>query len=265
MARYNRVMRIAFSLLVPLLLAGCSNGPGAVYKLAPDDAISRLQNADNSGFIAAQKCGLPLTIATQALDAQTLKWSVASAGAEVAAFTVRIESAGAGLSRVVIALPKAASGGEIYDGDQKIDQPALQQPLRPAVAELVDAAMMQRHFDPAQIKGDSTPDDLCVLQRQAAGSNFTHVGGGATRPAPAAKQDWGRNNAGANAGGNNAFGRPPMGGGPAAPSGGFGAPSGFGAPAGNSGGGGGGGSGPAISAPAGAPAPAANGRGAYPG
>ena len=50
-------------------------------------------------------------------------------------------------TQATIVVPKAADGGEIYDGKQHYSHPALMQPLRPAVQEMIDAAMEKRPFD----------------------------------------------------------------------------------------------------------------------
>ena len=64
----------------------------------------------------------------------------------VASFSVSLSQTGNG-TQATIVVPKAADGGEIYDGKQHYSHPALMQPLRPAVQEMVDAAMEKRPFD----------------------------------------------------------------------------------------------------------------------
>jgi hypothetical protein len=67
------------------------------------------------------------------------KWLVAS-------FSVSLSQTDNG-TQTTIVVPKADDGGEIYDGKQHYSHPALMQPLRPAVQELIDAAMEHRPFD----------------------------------------------------------------------------------------------------------------------
>jgi hypothetical protein len=71
---------------------------------------------------------------------------VQSKGHVLASFSVSLSQAGNG-TQATIVVPKAADGGEIYDGKQHYSHPALLQPLRPAVQEMIDAAMEQRPFD----------------------------------------------------------------------------------------------------------------------
>jgi hypothetical protein len=186
--------RHAFLICVAALalpLAGCAGGE-QVYPLAPDEAASRLHNLDDAGFSEARRCGVPIGLSAQSLDAATIKWAITSDGAEVAAFSLKVEPAGNGGSRVIIALPKDPAGGEIYDGSQHYEHPVVQQPLRPALEELVAAALEGRRFDPARVKGGNG-DDVCVLQRQTSGPDKLRLGGrAAARPAGGASVDaWG--------------------------------------------------------------------------
>jgi len=79
-------------------------------------------------------------------DVNLVTWRVRSKHKFVASFSVSLSQAGNG-TQATISVPKAADGGEIYDGKQHYSHPALMQPLRPAVQELIDAAMEQRPFD----------------------------------------------------------------------------------------------------------------------
>ena len=63
-----------------------------------------------------------------------------------ASFSVSLSQTGNG-TQATIAVPKAADGGEIYNSKQHYSHPALMQPLRPAVQEMIDAAMEKRPFD----------------------------------------------------------------------------------------------------------------------
>ena len=50
-------------------------------------------------------------------------------------------------SIVAIEVPIGPNGAEIYDGQQRYSHPALMQPVRPSVRELVDAAIEKRPYD----------------------------------------------------------------------------------------------------------------------
>jgi hypothetical protein len=152
-------------LLAALLLSGCeAKLDPEVYPLTPTDAIARLQKADIAGFQQAETCGLPIAI-TPAPAPNGIRWRVANGLAEVASFTVRLAPEGDAATRSVIELPADLQGGEIYSGAQHYDHPALQQPLRPALAELVNSAMEQRPFDSTRIPTPQSSDDACAQQR----------------------------------------------------------------------------------------------------
>ncbi|MBS0255995.1 MAG: hypothetical protein JSS36_12525 [Proteobacteria bacterium] len=173
------------AILAPLpLLAACSGGAGQQYAIAPDEALTRLHNLDDAGFIANRRCGANLSMSAETLDAATIKWSINADGTPGPVFTVHVEPGDKGQSRVIIALPKDPAGGEIYDGDKKYDHPLVQQPLRASLEELVAAALESRKFDPARIK-TSVSDDVCVIQRQTSGSDRIHIGSGRPGPGPA--------------------------------------------------------------------------------
>ena len=187
----SRLSSLLSAIALSALLSGCGGGAGQVYPLAPDEAASRLHNLDDAGFIEARRCAVPIALSAQSLDAATIKWSITADGAETAAFSLKVEPADNGASRVIIALPKDPAGGEIYDGSQHYDHPLVQQPLRPALEELIAAALEGRKFDPARVKGD-TADEVCTLQRQTSGAGKLRLGGKApARPTGGSVDAWG--------------------------------------------------------------------------
>lgn len=187
-----RLAKFVSPITLCALLSACGGGAGQVFPLSPVDAESRLHNLDDSGFIEARRCAVPITLSAQSLDATTIKWSINAEGTEGAAFSLKVEPAENGQSRVIIALPKDPAGGEIYDGNQHYEHPLVQQPLRPALEELVTAALEGRKFDPARIKA-ANADDVCALQRQTSGPDKVRLGGRpAARPAGGGPVDaWG--------------------------------------------------------------------------
>lgn len=171
-----RLAHLISAIALSTLLAACGGGAGQVYPLAPEEAASRLHNLDDTGFSEARRCAVPIALSAQSLDAATIKWTISADGTEGAAFSLKVEPADNGASRVIIALPKDPAGGEIYDGSQHYEHPLVQQPLRPALEELVAAALEGRKFDPARVKGGNG-DDVCVLQRQTSGPDRMRIGG----------------------------------------------------------------------------------------
>jgi hypothetical protein len=67
---------------------------------------------------------------------------------------------------VTIDVPAAPDGSEIYDGTKFYKRPALYQPIRPAIAELIDARITQRPFDVWRIPDSvRARDRICSIQR----------------------------------------------------------------------------------------------------
>ena len=155
----------ACAALMAAALTGCGGEqrqPG-VYALPPQEAFARLEEADIEGFRARRQCGILIHF-TRSADADSITWRVTSSGRPVARFTVRLAPEGQG-TRTTIEVPEAPEGGEIYDGNKQLPRPALQQPLRPAVQELIDAAMEQRAFDVMRMPEPRNMDGVCSLQK----------------------------------------------------------------------------------------------------
>lgn len=153
------------------ILQGCGGEDKQVglYALPLDDAFARLENADIDAFRRARQCGLLIRFEDEPSGQYGITWKVTSSGQPVARFTVTLAAEEQG-TRATITLPPGRSGGEIYDGNQHYTRPALHQPLRPAVQELVDAAMEGRDYDVSRLRGLLTAeqkanDDICSLQR----------------------------------------------------------------------------------------------------
>ncbi len=134
----------------------------------------RLENADITGFRNARMCGMLIHFEPSFPDQQTITWTVKTSGEEVASFTVTMRPMASG-TQTSISVPKSEGGsGEMYDGNQHYQNPAMMQPLRPAVQELIDAAVEQRPYDWHRIPDPLNTDALCGSER----TNFE--AGGAT-------------------------------------------------------------------------------------
>jgi hypothetical protein len=130
---------------VALAVAGCKPSQ-KTYPVSLAEGLARLDNADVIGFRNARQCGLLIHFEKRLPDGNSVTWWVRSKNQLVASFSVSLSQAGNG-TQATIVVPKAADGGEIYDGKQHYSHPALMQPLRPAVQEMIDAAMEKRPFD----------------------------------------------------------------------------------------------------------------------
>jgi hypothetical protein len=136
---------------IALAAAGC-NQSQKTYPVSVAEGLSRLDKADVIGFRNARQCGLLIHFDKTLPNGNSVTWRVRSKHQFVASFTVSLSQAGNG-TQATIVVPKAADGGEIYDGKQHYSHPALMQPLRPAVQELIDAAMEKRPFDWRRLPG----------------------------------------------------------------------------------------------------------------
>lgn len=144
-------MKIAFALVgVAIAVAGCKPTQKD-YPLSVAEALRRLDNADIIGFRNARQCGLLIHFVKTLPENQSLTWFVQSAGQEMASFTIALHPTATG-TQATITVPKSGQGGELYDGKQQYSHPAMMQPLRPALQELVDSAMVQRPYDFRRIR-----------------------------------------------------------------------------------------------------------------
>ena len=140
---------------VALAVAGCKPSQ-KTYPVSLAEGLARLDKADVIGFRNARQCGLLIHFEKRLPVGDVVTWHVRSKQQLLASFSVSLSQAGNG-TQATIVVPKAADGGEIYDGKQHYSHPALMQPLRPAVQEMIDAAMEKRPFDWHRL-----PDPLSV-------------------------------------------------------------------------------------------------------
>ncbi|MEM6475988.1 MAG: hypothetical protein AAF687_07465 [Pseudomonadota bacterium] len=156
-----------------ILAASCSSQPSNVYDVPVDVAFERLISRDLHDFRIARQCGILIHFKKQALTNQRVKWSVTSSGKQVASFTVLLTPYSDDQTQIDIEIPQAPDGGEIYDGTKFYPRPALHQPLRDGVEELVSARLEQREFDVMRIP-PSEENRVCRIQRGAleSGHNF---------------------------------------------------------------------------------------------
>ncbi len=150
-----------------LALVGCSKGADELnYDVTPDDAFARLIKADITGFRDARQCGMLIYFEPKRYpDTHTIIWEITSGDTTLARFGLHVIAKGNG-SVVEMQIPKAPDGKEIYDGTQKYTHPAFLQPLRPALRELVDAAMEQRPYDWHRLADMGVDYTICASMRQ---------------------------------------------------------------------------------------------------
>jgi hypothetical protein len=168
--------RRALTVTSLLALGACQGHPNELYyKLAPSEAYNRLLRADMVGFRDARQCGMLIYFETHETAPYAVTWDVTSSNVLMARFTLRVVPTDGG-SVIAIELPKGPNGAEIYDGNQHYTHPALMQPMRPALRELVDSAMAGRPYDWHRIpEGQLNTDGFCGSLRdnfQASGRPY---------------------------------------------------------------------------------------------
>src|SRR5947207_7418722 len=112
---------------VALAVAGC-NPSQKTYPVSVAEGLARLVKADVIGFRNARQCGLLIHFEKTLPDGNSITWRVRSKQQVVAGFSVSLSQTANG-TQATIVVPKAAAGGEIYDGKQHYSHPALMQPL----------------------------------------------------------------------------------------------------------------------------------------
>ncbi len=153
------------------MLAGCGGLPQGTYAVPVEVAYQRLIAGDMVDFRDGRQCGILIHFTAYKELNKQVRWVVTSSGSQVAEFTARLVPVDAATTRIEIDIPAAPDGGEIYDGSKFYPRPALIQPLRPAVEELVAARIEQRKFDPFRIRKDdgtgakSDQNGVCLVQR----------------------------------------------------------------------------------------------------
>ncbi|MEA3003507.1 MAG: hypothetical protein QOH81_2295 [Sphingomonadales bacterium] len=164
--------------MLPLLvaLAGCGTREPGTFDLPAATVFARLTSGNMDDFRFARQCGLLIHFRTETEANRKVRWVVTSSGAEVASFAARLIPLDGGKTKVTIEIPRAPDGGEIYDGTKAYLRPALHQPLRPAIEELIAARVEQRAYDASRLPlpGASSPDGACDIQRGGLEAGIGH-------------------------------------------------------------------------------------------
>ena len=148
------------------LLAGCSSStPEGYYNVAPQEALARLRQADIIGFRDARQCGMLISFRQLEDASGIISWDVSSSDVPVAGLSLKVTPSGQG-SIIAIGVLTGPNGAEVYDGQQHYTHPALMQPLRPSLRELVDAAIEKRPYDWHRLPEPLNTDELCSSEKQ---------------------------------------------------------------------------------------------------
>ena len=126
-------------------LAGCGSGlPPGTYAVPVEVAYQRLIAGDMVDFRTGSQCGILIHFNTEKELNKQVRWLVTSSGTRVAEFTVRLHPGRRGDDPVRGRRSGRSRGRGNLRRDQGYRRPALHQPLRPAIEELIAARMGQR-------------------------------------------------------------------------------------------------------------------------
>ena len=175
-------------LIGALLLSGCDPKPAiTTYPLTQAEAFNRLQHADITGFQHAEQCaGITLDFAANPQGTTAVEWQASSGFSRIVGFTVRLQPVDAANLKTLIEVSPDPQGGEAYDGTKHYDHPALAQPLRPALEELVASAMEQRPYDASRLIGLRPNDPACNANHAFVSSTGSANDQNRRPPGPAA-------------------------------------------------------------------------------
>ena len=146
------------------LLAACQELPPGQYKLGLQEAYERLAKGDWRDFITERQCGILVHLSTHPQSDRAITWRVRSDGQEMLNFTAVLTPVTATKTKVDISVSKERGGAEAYDGAQFYRRPALQQPVRPAIAEQVAALLQGRPYNVKNVP-PGEKDTVCLVQR----------------------------------------------------------------------------------------------------
>jgi hypothetical protein len=158
--------------LASLLLAvscGEAKLPPDQYPLSAPDVFARLQKADLADFKLASQCGLLIHAYPDPKTEKEMGWYIMNDGVEVLSFKATLLPISEAVTQVNISVSAASDGGEQYDGDYFTPRPAVQQPIRPAIREMIDSTLAGRKYEQervdSQIEGSRENNGVCWVQR----------------------------------------------------------------------------------------------------
>jgi hypothetical protein len=135
-----------------IALTGCKSEPQVKeYPFGVAEAVRRLDNSDNGGFRYARHCGVLFTLGSHKADDHTVIWTARANRKDVLTFNVAVAETPKGVT-LKLSVPLEPNGREKYDGTQNYNHPILRQPIRPAIAELIESAMEKRSFDNERVE-----------------------------------------------------------------------------------------------------------------
>ena len=151
-----RSLRIFTTLICgSIALTGCKSEPQVKeYRFGVAEAVRRLDHSDSGGFRYARHCGVLFDFGSIRTDDHTVTWTARAGRKEVLTFNVVVAESPNGVT-LKLSVPLEHNGREMYDGTQNYNHPILRQPIRPAIAELIESAMEKRLFDNERVEKEA--------------------------------------------------------------------------------------------------------------
>jgi hypothetical protein len=174
-----RSLRIFATLICgSIALTGCKSEPKVKeYPFGVAEAVRRLDNSDSAGFRNARHCGVLFNFSSNKSDDHTVTWTAWANRKYILTFNVVVVESPKGVT-LKLSVPLESNGREMYDGTQKYNHPILSQPIRPAIAELIESAMEKRPFDNERVQGEghyidrSPSGEACSYDAQILARGF---------------------------------------------------------------------------------------------
>jgi len=187
-------VRLAIILMASLPVLGCSTAPPAAvnrYAISAHDAYERLVAADPTDFKFNRQCGILIHLRVDPTPETSVTWHVTSEDREQLSFSANLTPISPNETQIDISVSKDANGNEDYDGSTTTDyssakfrRPAVNQPVRPAIRELINSTLEGRKFDgdhvwnaapePGIKKPDESSDGVCNMQHEALQTGTGH-------------------------------------------------------------------------------------------
>jgi hypothetical protein len=145
-----------------IALTGCKSEVKE-YPFGVAEAVRRLNNSDSAGFRYARHCGVLFNFGSHESDGHTVTWTAQANRKDVLTFNVVVAESPKGVT-LKLNIPLERNGREMYDGTQNYNHPVLRQPIRPAIAELIESAMEKRTFNNERVE-----EDVRYLDRSPSG------------------------------------------------------------------------------------------------
>jgi|GEM_PF-2874114 len=151
-----------------LALGACEEEkqPPDVFSVSPAEAFKSLYHNPFSEFMQYSQCGILIYLNKKSyVQDKSITWLITSSGKHMLSFTVHLEPAGSGKTRVSVSVSKDANGREAYDGKQEYPRPAVKQPVRPAIEAQITQVLAGKKLDPVILRRYGGENRVCNIQR----------------------------------------------------------------------------------------------------